>query len=122
MAHPKVSYRRAKALSSSFFLVCLALLLFTDQWWPGILLAVGLPLALRHFLLGRKYDMYLTLTIFVGGYLVSGYDIKWEILAPTILVIAAIYMLVREFFDPEISTEAEDEESLSREIEESSKK
>lgn len=122
MAHPKVSYRRAKALSSSFFLICLAILLVTDKWWPGILLAIGLPLSLRHLLLGRKYDMVLSLIIFVGGYFISGYEIAWNILAPTILVIAAIYMLLREFFDPEITSEAEDEESLNHEIEESSKK
>ncbi len=122
MAHPKVSYRRAKAISSSFFLLGAAVLLYTNQWWPGVLLAIGLPLAIRHFLLGRTYDMCLTLAIFVGGYLVSGYDIEWEVLAPVILIIAAIYMILREFLDPEITTEAEDEESLSHEIDESSEK
>ncbi len=122
MSHPRVSYRRAKAISSSAFLIAIAFLLFTNQWWPGVLLAIGLPLAIRHFLLGRMYDMFLTIAIFGGGFLVSGYDIEWEVLAPVILVIAAIYMIAREFLDPEISTEAEDEESLSHEIDESSKK
>lgn len=122
MAHPRVSYKRAKAISSSLFLVCIAVLLFTEKWWPGILLAIGLPLAVRHFLLGRQYDMWLTLTIFVGGFVASGCDIKWDILAPVILVVAAIYMLVREFLDPNASNEAEDEESLNKEIEESKDK
>ncbi len=122
MAHPRVSYRRAKAISSSLFLICMAVLLFTEKWWPGLLLAIGFPLAVRHFLLGRMYDMYLTFAIFIGGFIASGCDIKWDILAPVILVLAALYMLTREFFDPEISTEAEDEESLSHEIDESKDK
>ena len=120
MAHPKVSYRRAKAISGSLFLIGAAILLLTDNWWPNILLVIGIPLAIRHYLLGRTYDMFLSLAIFGGGFIASGWDIKWDILAPVILVIAALYMLAREFFDPELYSEAEDEESLNREIDESS--
>lgn len=118
MAHPKVSYKRAKAISSSLFLISVAVLFFTDKWWPGLLLAIGIPLAIRHYLLGRTYDMWLTLTIFIGGFLAAGANINWDILIPVILVVAAVYMLIREFLDPNVTDESEDEESLNKEIEE----
>jgi hypothetical protein len=119
MAHPKVSHKRAKALSSSLFLVLLAIIAFTNTWWPGILLAIGLPLALRQFLLGRTYDMGLSLALFTGAFLVSsGYNISWDILLPVLFIIGAIYIFAREFLDTNFTTEAENEESLSKEIEE----
>ena len=119
MAHPKVSQKRAKALSSSLFLILLAVVSFSGNWWPGIMLAVGFPLALRQFLLGRTYDMGLSLTLFVGSYIVSsGYNISWDILLPVLFTVGAIYIFAREFIDPNPTTEAEDEESLGKEIEE----
>ena len=118
MAHPKVSYKRAKAISSSLFLVGLAVVSFTQNWWPGILLVIGIPLALRQLLLGRVYDMFLSLVIFVGGFVVSGYQVSWEVVLPVIFIVAAIYTLAREFLDSNPSSEAELEESINKEIEE----
>lgn len=119
MAHPKVSQRRARALSSSLFLVCLAVVSFSGAWWPNIMLAIGIPLALRQYLLGRVYDMFLSLAIFGGAYIVAGYQISWEILLPVLFSIGAIYILVREFLNPYPTSEDEDEESLNLEIAES---
>jgi hypothetical protein len=119
MAHPKVSQKRAKALSSSLLLILLAIISFTGNWWPGIMLVVGLPLSFRQFLLGRNYDMGLSLTLFIGAFIVSsGYEISWNTLLPVLFTIGAIYTLAREFITPFPTTEAEDEESLSKEIEE----
>ena len=122
MAHPKVSYHRAKAISLALFLISVAVLLLMNNFWPGFLLAVGVPLAIRHYLLGRIYDMFLTLAIFGGAYIASGYDINWDILLPVILVVAAIYLLAKEFFDPDSTDEVEDEECQSWEIEEDTHK
>lgn len=118
MAHPKTSYKRAKAISGSLFLVGLAILSFNNLWWPGILLVIGLPMALRQFLLGRVYDMSLSLVIFVGAFVASGYHISWDILLTVLFVLGAIYILVREFTNPSASTEPEEEEALNIEIEE----
>lgn len=119
MAHPKVSQKRARALSSALLLVCLAIVSFTGVWWPNILLAIGIPLALRQYFLGRVYDMFLSLAIFGGAYIVAGYQISWDILLPVIFGIGAIYILFREFCNPYSTTEDEDEESLNQEIAES---
>ena len=83
------------------------------------MIVVGLPLALRQFLLGRTYDMGLTLVLFIGAFILSsGYDISWNTLLPVLFTIGAIYTLAREFITPNPTTEPEEEESLSKELEE----
>ena len=118
MSHPRISYRRAKAISASLLLIGLAILSFTNSWWPGILLGIGFPTALRQFFMGRYYDVLLTLVIFIGAFIVSGYEISWDILLTVLFIIGAIYILAREFMNPNFTTVAEDEEALNQEIEE----
>ncbi|HSX26508.1 MAG TPA: hypothetical protein VLE89_05825 [Chlamydiales bacterium] len=118
MAHPLTSKKKAQALSTAFFLLGLATLIFTDDWWPGIMLVVGLPLALRQFMLGRTYDMYISLLVFVGTFITVQFDISWRIFLPTLFTLGAIYILIREFFGPEEMTEEEKEEEHEKEIEE----
>lgn len=121
MAHPKTSLQRARSISASIFLIGLAIVSYTDTWWPGIMLVVGIPLAIRQYLFGKNYDMLMTLFIFVGFFITVGFDISWEILVPVIFLTAGVYILLREFFDPYSTTIPEEEESLSHEIEEDQK-
>lgn len=121
MAHPRASQKRAQALSSSLFLIGLAVLSLTGSWWPAIMLVLGLPLALRQFLLGKTYDMCLSLVIFVGAFIAASFDISWNILLPVLFIMGALYLLIREFADPTVTDEAEDEESLNKQFEEHEK-
>ncbi|EKE08430.1 MAG: hypothetical protein ACD_17C00168G0003 [uncultured bacterium] len=119
--HPITSKKRAGALSSSLFLVGLATLIFTQAWWPGIMLIVGLPLALRQYLLGRNYDMLVTLVVFIGTFVTVQFDISWRIFLPILFTLGAIYIFFREFFGPDETDEQEREEQLNHEIEENKK-
>jgi hypothetical protein len=119
MAHPITSRKKAQALSTALFLLGLAVLTFTDDWWPGIMLAVGIPVAIRQYLLGRTYDMMVSLLVFVGTFVTVQFDISWRVFLPILFTLGAIYILFREFFDAEEVTEAEVEEDLEKEIEES---
>jgi divalent metal cation (Fe/Co/Zn/Cd) transporter len=87
-----------------------------------MMLVIGLPLALRQYLAGKTYDALSSLFVFIGFFVIAGFDISWEILMPVLFLIAALYILLREFFNPASHTTAEEEESLSYEIEESEKK
>ena len=58
--------KKIKILSFSLFLVGVAVLCYTGGWWPGIMLAIGLPLALKQYLLGKTYDTWITLFVFLG--------------------------------------------------------
>lgn len=119
--HPLTSRKRAGALSTALFLVGLATLIFTESWWPGIMLIVGLPLALRQFLMGRHYDTLVTLLVFVGTFVTVQFDISWQIFLPILFTLGALYILFKEFFGPDETTEEEKEEELNHEIEEDKK-
>ena len=119
--HPITSKRKAQALSTALFLLGLTSLIFTDAWWPGIMLIIGLPLALRQFLVGRTYDTMVTLLVFVGTFVTVQFDISWRIFLPILFTLGALYILFREFFGPDETTEEEREEELNHEIEEDQK-
>lgn len=119
--HPFTSRKKAHALSTAIFLIGLAALIFTDLWWPGIMLVIGLPLALRQYLLGRTYDMIITLLVFVGTFVTVQFDISWRVFLPILFSLGAIYILFREFFGPDETTEEEKEEDFNHEIEEDKK-
>jgi hypothetical protein len=120
--HPITSRKKAQALSTALFLIGMASLIFIDVWWPGIMLIIGLPLALRQYLLGRNYDMMMTLFVFVGTFISVQFDISWRIFLPILFTLGALYILFREFLGPDETTEEEKEEELNHEIEENKKK
>ena len=116
MAHPKMSKKRTETISSALFLVGLAIVFLTNTFWPGMLLVIGISLAVRQYLFGRLYDALLSLAVFTGVFCASGLNISWDILLPVIFVVAALYILIREFCNPYPLDEAEEEESLNLEI------
>ena len=91
------SKRRAKALSLSLLFLGLAILSFTGEWWPSVVLVAGIPLALRQFLLGRPHDFILTLLVFSGVFVTYQYEVNWQLLLPVLFIIAAIYIVFKEF-------------------------
>ncbi len=82
------------------------------------MIVIGVPLALRQFLLGRTYDMLISLFVFVGFFVIARFDISWKILIPILFVLGALFILVREFLDSYQIPEEEDEEDINLEIEE----
>lgn len=112
------SKKRATAVFLTFFLLALAAICFFGNWWPDIMLAIGIPLAIRQYLLGRHYDMYMSLFVFIGTFITAKFDISWEILLPILFTIAGIYIFCREFLDAAAPTEEEEEEDINHEIEE----
>ncbi len=113
-----VSKKRAKAISVALFLIGLAIIAYLKAWWPGIMLAVGIPLALRQHLLGRHYDMGVTLFVFIGVFVTVQFDISWEVLLPVLFALGGIYILFREYLESKEEPLEEEEEDLNKEIEE----
>ena len=118
MSHPKVSKRKAQVYSTVLFLVGLAIISYLHTWWPGIMLVVGIPLALRQYLLGRYYDVFVTLFVFLGVFITVLINAKWDILLPILFVVGAIYIFFREYFESKTAATDEEEENLNEEIEE----
>jgi len=122
MAHPLISKKRAKAITSALFLIGIAIVMYLDAWWPGIMAVIGIPLALKQFLEGRYHDTLLTLIVFVGFFIIAQFNISWKILLPILFVMAAVYILCKEWVEGKLVTEEEREEDLNKEIEEEDKK
>ena len=120
MAHPIMSKKRSRTLSFALFLIGIAILIFFDDWWPGIMLVIGLPLALREYLQGRRYDALVTLIVFVGVYVTVEFQIAWKILLPILFTIGGIFIFFRELFSLPTSEE-EEEEDIAKELEEEKK-
>ena|SRR3990167_7468403 len=122
MAHSLTSRKRAHVISIALFLFFLIGLIITDNWWPGIMIAIGIPLAIQQYLLGRTYDAMISILVFVGTFVTVQFDISWKIFLPILFSLGAIYILFKEFFIEEESTEIEREEDTNKEFEEKKKK
>ncbi len=117
-----VCKKKGKVLALSLFLIGLAILSYTGSWWPGIMLAIGLPLAFKQYLAGKVYDVAVTLFVFIGVFVTVSFDIQWDILLPVLFTVGGIYIFCRDFLEDSLFSESEKEEDLNEEIEEDSQK
>ncbi len=117
-----VSRNKAKTISIAIFLIALAIVSYTGNWWPGIMLAIGIPLALKQYLLGHKYDVLITLIVFVGVFVSITKELVWPVLLPVLFTLGGIYIFCRDFIESSTITEIEHEEDVNEEIEETQHK
>jgi len=118
MFHLIVCHKKAKWLSFLLFLVGIVILSWTGAWWPDIALVIGIPLALKQFLLGKRYDVGVTLFVFLGVFITVQFDIEWKVLLPILFTIGGIYVFFRDLIEESILTEKETDEDINEEIEE----
>ena len=111
MTKPLLAKNKAKALSTALFLVGLAIIFFLDSWWPGIMLVIGVPLALKQFLNGRFSDAAISFFVFVGFFIIANFNISWKILIPILFIMAAVYIVCKEWVTT-ASDEEEDEPTI----------
>jgi hypothetical protein len=115
-----LSQRKAKGLAFSLMFIGFAILAAFGMWWPGILLAVGIPLSIRNFLIGRLYQAFISLVVFVGIFLSEYFEYTYRYFATVAFGLAAVYFFANEFIGPADAeeTESEEEEDLNHELEE----
>jgi hypothetical protein len=111
-----MSKRKADAISNGFFLVGIGVLVFTNAWWPGILVVLWATLAVRQFLTGRLYDLIITSLILLGLTFVTWMDIDLWVIVPVLLVLGGIHIIFREYSMAE-GLEEEPLDEQEREIE-----
>lgn len=121
MAKPIMSKRKAYSLSFALFLIGLAINTYFKYWWPGIMLTIGIPIALRQYLLGKKFDMAISLIVFLGVFITVQFNIQWEMVLPVLFTLGGLYVFFKEFFGPKDEDEEEEEEDKNNEIEEETK-
>lgn len=121
MARARTSVRKALVFSFLLFVLGVIILTILNKWWPGIMLVMGIPLALRQFLMGRIYDMFISIIVFVGAFVTVQFEIPWNLLLPILLTIGAINIFLKEFFGVVPFNQADEEEDINHEIEEHTK-
>ncbi len=107
MAKPILTKRKSDAIANGAFLIGIGILLFSNAWWPGILLVLWVSLFLRQYLTGRFYDALMSTIILVGLFLVSFIKIQWSVIIPVLFVIGGIYLIFREYFYADETIEEE---------------
>ncbi len=98
MRFPLFPKRKADAISNGVFLILLGLLFYTQQWWPGLLFAIGLSLAIRHYLTGRRVNFFITLMLLglLGVLTLAGQ--MFSLLFPILFIGLGVYLIGKECF------------------------
>lgn len=98
MSYFPLQKRKADAIGNGVFLMALGILLYTNQWWPWILLALCLSLVIRQVLTARYFDMWVSIAVLGTLFVVSYFNITLAFLIPTLFVIGGAYLILREYF------------------------
>jgi len=113
-----VCHKKAKQIAFALFLVGIVFLSLYGDWWPGIMLVIGIPLAVKQFFLGKRYDVAVTAFVFLGVFVTVQFEIEWKVFLPVLFTIGGIYILFRDLLEESTLTEHEIEEDINEEIEE----
>lgn len=97
MSFLPLSKGKADAISNGVFLMSLGILLYTNKWWPWILLALCLMLMIRQLLTNRKFDMMVSLAIFGTLFVLAYFEISFSVLMPVLFVAGGAYLILREY-------------------------
>lgn len=117
MSSPRISRRKADIVSGCAFVAVLFLFGALHLWWPWIILPFGVALTLRQYLRGRPYDVVLTAVIFLALFFNFLFNIRWNFLIPVLLVLAAVYLVYREYMCYRERTGSEKTEDMKNELE-----
>ena len=109
MAKPLIAPNKAKALATALLFVGAAIMFFLHSWWPAVMVVIGIPLALNQFLMGRLSDAAISLFVFVGFFIIAQFNISWKVLVPIFFIMAAVYVLCKEW----VTTSTEEDEDDS---------
>lgn len=107
-----LSRRKARAISNGVLLIGFGILIYTNAWWPWILLVLWAGLALRQYLTERTYDLIISTFVLLGLFLITLFKLDFSVLMPILFVIGGIYIIFREYY----FTEEIISEEKSREI------
>jgi len=94
--------KQASAISGGIFLIGLGVLLFTNWWWPGIMVVIGLAGCAELVFRGQIWRGVGTLVFFLAIptvlWIIQVTPIRWEIAGPLILIGIGVIILVKAFF------------------------
>lgn len=88
--------RLKRGSDKGIFLIGLGILALTGWWWPGIMVVVGLSLAIKQTAKGRPVRGLglLALMVAIPVLTYSGLLVSWSILGPLVLIALGLGYLV----------------------------
>jgi hypothetical protein len=92
---------RSSNISGGIFLIGLGVLAFTNWWWPGIMLVIGLSGGAELIFRGETLKGLGTILFFsafpIIWEIVQRTDISWAIIGPFILIALGVITLLKGF-------------------------
>jgi hypothetical protein len=94
--------RRASTISGGIFLISLGILIITDWWWPGIMIAIGISGCAELVFRGKLWRGVGTLVFFCAipmvVWITQTVSIPWALVGPMILIGIGVIVLVKAFY------------------------
>jgi hypothetical protein len=94
--------RKRSGISFGVFLICLGVLLVTKWWWPGIILALGLPAGAEMIFRGKTVAGIGVIVVFtaltLGVAALGAIDISGTAVGAMVLIVLGGIVLVKVFF------------------------
>ena len=91
------NHRTKSGIAGGIFLIGLGVLIFTGNWWPGIMFVIGLAIGADRAFRGNYVQALTVLVFFSALPLLSAADIPWHIFGPFILISIGTVVLAQSF-------------------------
>lgn len=95
---PTLPKKKADTIANGIFLILLGVLFFTETWWPGIVFAVGVNIAIRQLLTGRMSDFFITLGVLAVIIAFTFFEFTSYYVIPILFIAGGIYVIFHEYF------------------------
>ena len=89
--------RTKSGIAGGIFLIGLGVLIFTGNWWPGIMFVIGLAIGADRAFRGNYIQALTAFALFSIISLLTEVDIPWKIFSPFILISIGAVVLVQGF-------------------------
>ena len=116
MSRLVVSKKKATVISNGIFLICVGIMIFTNTWWPGIIVAIAVTITSRQYLYGRYYSAIISAVIFTALFILAMTRFNFDVLAPILFIIAGIFLIIREYFFAQDTNGEEKSEEIKEDV------
>lgn len=92
--------QKTENISHGVLLIGLGILAMTHNWWPNLLVVLGVYFSFRNLLNHSYLRMFTTAILYGGVYLCFQYPffVSWEFILPIVLCTLGVERILGEFF------------------------
>jgi hypothetical protein len=90
--------REGNGVAGALLLIGLGVLIFTNWWWPGIMVVLGIAIGTGLISEGKLLPGLVAAAIFFGIPFLTELRVPWQTLGPMILIGLGVIALGRSFF------------------------